>query len=582
MIDKLILTLTGMLLATTTLASDLLTPVVLNQQVLDRYASWDFALAERDQSWFAYYGEDNQLYVRRPNGDEIGLGATDRPRQQSGLAMTPAGEDGLALLWRDKLPRKQLYFVPRIDPKGDVPSPIVVGSEESEPLTALKMTQDARGIHLLWLGEKEDPDSEEKYHLYFRTISPDGETLSPVEQVMPGLYPAWIVGENSIPVFSWMEYENELAMTMRIFDRAEKSFGPLVKIADAPTISPLFEAFQSGDRWFLLWLGKYDEEQLLEGIYSDDQGQTWKRFAIEELRGLNQGFINVATDHQQHILIALDGNWRFTDPNDTKNNVYVIRSSDNGTTWQKPQTVRPEQYRPTKAQFPMLSLGTQPGTVMLAWEDWRDIRPNVYVSYSRDFGATWEPALPLGRPGVWNLGLDPLSRVLLPGPEGRFHLIAKQYVDGFLQGRQNLVLYTFNWDELQKSVATFKQTQATEARLRERITTYWQAMQDGQYEVTYALMDPFFREARAFNDYRNTMGIVQYHSHQIGPVAQQGNIAKVQVEVEASVPEFEAPSGKKISQPRRTIPLVDTWVFVNEDWYREYYDGVSEAPLTRY
>lgn len=581
MINKLILTLTGVLLAATTLAADFLTPEVLNQQVPGRYTVWDLVLSGQD-TWFAYYGADNKLYVRRPNGDEIGLGATDRSTDQSGLAMVQAGESGLALFWRDKLPSKTLFMLPKLDSSGSVSTPIVVGGEESAPLPVLKMAQDEKGTYLLWLGEKVDLETNEKYHLYFRTVEPDGKTLSSIEQVLPGLYPAWIVDEKVIPIFSWTEHQDQRAMMMRVFDRDKKSFRPPVKIADAPPISPIFEAFKSGHRWFLVWLGTHEDKLLFEGVYSDDQGQTWKRFAFEELRGFNQGGIDVATGHQGHILIAIDGNWRFTDPKDTKNNVYVIRSSDNGTTWQKPQTVRPEEYRPTKGQYPMLAMGTQPGTVMLAWEDWRDIRSNIYVSYSRDYGATWEPALPLGRPGIWNLGLNPLARALKSGPDGRFRLVAKQYQNTSAQGSQDLVLYTFNWEELQKSAAAFAHDQGTEDRLRDRMGTYWQAMIDRQYETSYALMDPFFRDARSLVDYQNTMGIVHYQSYQIGKIAQKGNIAKVQITIESSVPEFTTSSGKKVSLPLKSTSFIDTWLFVNNDWYREYYDGVAEASLTRY
>jgi hypothetical protein len=583
MINKLMLTLSGVLLAATVWAADLLNPEVLNQQDPNRYTIWDLVLSGQDKPWFAYYGADNKLYVRRPGGDEIGLGATDRATDQSGLAMVQSGANGVALFWRDKLPSKTLFLIPKLEPTGDVPTPIVVGGDESAPLPALKMAQDEKGTYLLWLGEKVDPQSNEKYHLYFRTVEPDGKTLSPVEQVLPGLYPAWIVDEKVIPIFSWTERQEQRAMMMRVFDRDKKSFGPPVKIADAPPISPLFEAFKSGQRWFLVWLGIYGENQLLfEGAYSDDQGQTWKRFAFEELRGFNQGGIDVVTDHQGHILITLDGNWRFTNPDDTKNNVYLIRSSDNGATWQKPQTVRPEEYRPTKGQYPMLALGTEPGTVMLAWEDWRDIRSNVYVSYSRDYGATWEPALPLGRPGVWNLGLNPQARVFLSGSDGRFQLLARQYQNTSAQGSQDLVLYTFNWEELKKSAAAFTQPQGTEERLRERIAAYWQAMIDRDYETSYAFMDPFFRDARPLTKYRSAMGVVHYHSYQVGKMARKGNIAKVRVKVESSVPEFTAPSGKKVSQPLKSVSFVDTWIFVNDDWYREHYDRVSEASFTRY
>jgi hypothetical protein len=587
---KFFLTLASVLLAAIAQADDRLNPVVLNQHVLDQYATWDFALSESGKPWFAYYGVDNLLYVRRPDGTEVALGATDRSRQQSGLAIAPVDER-LSLFWRDKLPRKNLYLLPKLDPTGAAPPPVVVGSEESEPLVRMNLAQGGGVDYLLWMGEKGDPKSGEKYHIYFRTVDQDGKALSPVEQVMPGIYPAWIVAPDVIPVFSWMMYEDKPAMTMRVFDRAKKSFSPLVKIADAPTISPIFEAFKSGDRWFLLWLGHYGDkgELLLEGTYSDDKGQTWKRFAIEDLRGLDMGSVSIVSDQKTNLIIALYGNRQLMDPTNTtniKNNVYVVRSTDNGTTWQKPQTVRSDELRLTKAQYPVLALGSQPGTVMLAWEDWRDIRPNVYVSYSKDYGATWEPALPLGRPGVWNLGLD-LQPHSMIGREDRFSLIAKQYKDDALSANKDYVLYSFTWDEVKRNAAEFKiselqRAHATEARLRERATQYWQAMQDGQYEMTYAIMDPFYRSQRDLKAHLSSKGRVKYHRFQVGPIVQKGNLARVQIEIETSVPEFKLPDGKIISQPAKTVSFLQTWVFLNDDWHLEYYDEMAEKSSTSY
>ncbi|MFZ1642938.1 MAG: hypothetical protein WAV07_16210 [Candidatus Contendobacter sp.] len=584
---KLIFALVGMLLAVVATAADTLNPTVLNGHSPDQYTGWDFTLSGKGSPWFAYYGADNTLYVRRPDGAEVGLGATDRPRQQSGLAMTPVG-DGVAVLWRDKLPQKHLYLIPKLDPAGVPPPPVVVAGEESDPLTRLKLERAGEVEYLLWLGEKGDPATKEQYHLYFRTVEQDGKVLSPVERVMPGRYPAWIIDQDVIPVFSWMVHEGKLAMTLRVFDRAKKSFGPLTKIADAPPITPIFEAFKSGDRWFLLWLGQYDNDakMLLEGLYSDDKGQTWKRFALDELRGLDIGGLSIATDHKGHILIALDGNRRLIDPDDSKDNVYLVRSTDNGATWQKPQTVRDDDLRLTRAEYPVLALGAQPGTVMLAWEDWRGIRPNVYVSYSKDYGATWEPALPLGRPGVWNLGLNARPRLLL-NRDDRFWLVARQYKDDTLElGQRDYVLYPFTWDEVRRNAEGFRiseiQARATEVRLRERVTQYWQAMQDGQYETAYALTDPFFRHKRDLKTYLSSTGAIKYHRYQVGPIVQKGNLARVQMEFESEVPEFKLPNGKIVSQPRKTMTLLETWVFVNDNWYREYYDEMAEKSSTSY
>lgn len=582
MIRKLILTLAGTLLAAVANATDLLNPLVLNQHAPDRYTEWKLLLSEQDKPWFAYYGADNKLYVHRPSGDEVGFGATDRPLEQSGLAMTKTGEKQIALFWRDKQPRKTLFLVPKLEPGGVTPTPISIGGSESEPLTALEIAHDQNNTYLLWLGEKGNPDQEETYHIYFSTLAADGKTLAPIEQVLPGLYPAWIIDEKVIPVFSRVEGE-QAAIAMRIFDREKQTFSATKKIAEPPPVlNSIFQAFKSGQRWFVIWLAQYEQKNLLEGIYSDDQGENWKRFAFEELRGLNQGLINIATDNKGHIIIALDGNKRFADPTDTKNNVYVIRSSDNGTTWEKPQTVRSEDLKYTKGQYPMVAMGKEPGTVMLAWEDWRDIRPNVYVSYSKDYGATWEEALPLARPGVWNLGLNSQSRELMVGTDGRFRLVANQYANTSTKSKQDIVLYTFNWEELKRNAASFTASQGTEEALRERMSNYWQAMIDAKYDIAYAFMDPFFRDARNLKNYQDTMGFVKYHSYQFGKVAIKGNLAKVELRVEGSVPEVTTPSGKKISQARKPITFVDTWVFVNDGWYREYYDSLNEVSFTRY
>jgi hypothetical protein len=42
------------------------------------------------------------------------------------------------------------------------------------------------------------------------------------------------------------------------------------------------------------------------------------------------------------------------------------------------------------------------------------------------------------------------------------------------------------------------------------------------------------------------------------------------------------PSGKVISQPRKAIKFVETWVYVNGEWYREFYDGAAEQGFTDY
>ena len=114
------------------------------------------------KGWFAYYGEDdNTLFVRRPDGSEAALGASDRQRYQSGVAIAATGQD-LAVLWRDKLPEKTLYFLPGLGPSGSTPQPRVVGGQESEPLPRIQMGHRDGVTYLLWLGEKGNQDEQDQ------------------------------------------------------------------------------------------------------------------------------------------------------------------------------------------------------------------------------------------------------------------------------------------------------------------------------------------------------------------------------------------------------------------------------------
>jgi hypothetical protein len=171
--------------------------------------------------------------------------------------------------------------------------------------------------------------------------------------------------------------------------------------------------------------------------------------------------------------------------------------------------------------------------------------------------------------------------------DDRFWLVARQYKDDTLSSaHKDYVLYTFTWDEARQNAEGFKiaevRARATEARLRERATQYWQAMQDGQYETAYAMMDPFFRSKRPLKAYLSSTGAIKYHRYQVGQIVQKDNIARVQMEIESSVPEFKLPNGKTISQSAKTMTFWETWVFVNDNWYHEDYDELAEKRSTSY
>jgi hypothetical protein len=565
-------------------------PKVLNQHPINQNADRDYTLDMKGGLWLAYYDIDSFLCVRRPDGSEVKLGAQDREQYQSGLALD-AGQESLALLWRDKFPQKTLYLLPSLAATGSAPQPVAVGGDESEPLTRLKVARQDDSVYLMWLGEKPDSETKQRFHLYFRSSEDGGKTFSEIDRVLPGFYPMWIMDKDSIPVFSWSNALGRQAMVMRRFDRTSKTFGPIVEIAATPEqISPIYRAFESAGRWFVLWLAQHGDGRdfLLEGAYSEDKGQSWKRFAFDSIKGLDLSHLVAATDGKGHIALAFSGTRRLREDNpNAKNDLYFTTSSDNGASWSDPRRFRSPEHQITHARFPALSFGSAPGTLIMAWEDWRDIRPNVYVAYSTDYGITWQKEIPLGLPGRVNLGMDfKIERALSRHGEN-YHLVVNKFdTDNFR--KSDLVDYSFTLTDLKQPVLSspaleLEKTNLNEERLRQRVALYWDAMQREDYATTYALMDSFFQSQVDRQSYLLKMGTIKYQNFRIEGMERLGKIAKLKITVDAGVPEFKSPTtGKSYSKPQQSYTFIDTWLFISGDWYREYNEESSGKRYTQY
>jgi len=572
------------LLVTVSLQAEGLNAEKLTQEPIPEHGLWNYVIDQQGKLWTAYYSDENTgLHIRRPDASEFLIKPSEQASSLSGLAVAPTADD-VMMLWRAKQPQKNIYFLPSAGSAGDTPTFIPVAGEESEPLTRFKLAQRENTTYLLWYGEKDDADTQQKYHLYFRYAEgEDQQKLSEIERVLPGYYPAWIVDDKYIPVFSWANIDKQLVIAMRRFNRQDKSFGPVTKVTDAPPISPIFQTFQSGERWFVLWLGHYGDgsELLLEGTYSDDKGETWERFAFEAIKGLDISRVDMASDEEGHLLIALSGSWRLVRSGE-KEDIYVIRSADNGTTWADPERIRPENTWHTEAKTPSVAFGPEKGEAVIIWEDWRDVRSNVRVGYSSDYGATWGQVTSIGVSGQYNLGLDFKVPKSLVRHGDRWHVVAKRYINDTLK-TYDLIAYDFSLDELNKKRAAIQENpeKLSESRLKERITAYYQALMKEDFQSTYALSDPFFRARRSLDNYLKQLGRIKYHSFDIGEIEIRGRLARVVENFEASVPEFEV-NGKKVSKPLQPYTYNAYWVFLDGDWYREYYNEANDIRYTRY
>lgn len=586
-----------------TLSAEPLTSVPLSSA-----NAWTYALDANQDLWLAYYDERRLLHLRNPRGEDHLLAPPDREQAPSGLAMAAVGND-VSILWRDKFPDKGLYLA-RGSRMAQGLEALEIGAE-TEPLANIRAQWIQDRLHALWVGERRDPETGELYFIYHRAVQPDTGKLTSITRLMQGIYPVWASNQNGdLMVLSWIRNQTPVHIAMRFRphdadpEAEDGGFGPAVKVAEVEEIAPVFEAFQSGDRWFALWLAQMTGDVsglLLQGAYSDDQGATWQRFSFDGLKGFDIADVKTLADGEGRILMALTGRDRHTNE-EGKQDVLLLRSDDHGTTWSSPIYIRAmtdkggqtDQTREdglvhaladVHARSPSLAAGGAPGEVLLVWEDWRAIRSRLYASLSTDFGQTWTLSnVPLPHEPGTNLGLrfEPNAAWF---QDGRYHLIAEQSTDDGFRTK-HLVQLSFTAEELAAWAARAGESvdqAAREALLRERSQAYWQAMLDEDYTTNYDFLDPFFRERVSRIDYLAGMGRIKYTEANLEDVEIDGSRAMVVTQIRASVPPFRAPrTGEMISVPEREAKVFNVWLWLDDNWYKEYYLEGQDLKYTRY
>lgn len=567
---------------------------VLSQSIMASSSDWEYVHDALGGHWLAYYDRDRLLRLHGPDGQERLLVPDARAQAPSGLALSGI-DKGTLVLWRDKYPDKGLYLLDtdQLTPEATSIKPLEIGAD-TEPLVRFVAQSDAKGLtHLLWYGEKAGQPTNNIHNLYYRKLNRASQELSPIELVMAGIYPVMVSDpQGNLAVLSW-QGDDEGGRIVSRFRPASGAFAEAVTVADdVSDITPIFEAFRSGSRWFAIWLAQrgFDKRDFqLEGARSDDNGKTWTRFGFEDLRGHDIASLNVATDEKGHILLAISGRDRSEHDKD-KQEVYLIHSTDRGETWSKavqPRTGDESILALFHARNPSVAFGQKPGQVLVVWEDWRDIRSSLYASLSNDYGANWTISdVPLPRESGVNLGLRYEPNAVYATGDG-FRLIAERFTDDTLKGKQLVELALDEaslkaFDEAAHAERN-RQTETGEAGLRERVEGYWKAMQADDYNTTYTYLDPFFKAATPLNIYLSNMGKIKYSEAKIDSITIKGPIAEVVTTIRAHVPAFKAPTtGELIEQPERVVPVVNRWLWVDGEWVNEFRIESQDIVFTRY
>jgi hypothetical protein len=438
--------LVGLVLFLLSAAGTQASETALNEKPFDYTRPWAFRGDGAANVWTAYYSTDGNLYLREGKREPLVMNTEEKKGASAGLALEVDGSQ-IDLAWREKTTRKELLFRHSADSGKTFEKTMSLGGD-TEPLTRIEMGSNKNSVYLAWLGEKRFPVLEgerKEYNIFFSSSRDSGKTFSTPFQVTEGyrlsIYPGLLVDDSGACVFSWSQSLLDQAsyLVVRKYDQSLDKWDAPVNIAKTMKVV-FFKTFRAKERLFCIWDHFMKREDfVVEGAYSDDRGKTWKGFSFGDTKGLDIGVMDIASDDQGHIYIVYSGKAELS----AKNEVFLIRSSDNGTTWEKPLVPRHYPFNNTKAQNPV-TIATK-GGVVVAWEDWRNIRPSIYMNYSKDYGKTWQEAdVPLTEPGKENTTLDPLVRGFLY-QDGEFQLAAQRHKSDALIER-DLVLIKFKAD----------------------------------------------------------------------------------------------------------------------------------------
>lgn len=205
------------------------------------------------------------------------------------------------------------------------------------------------------------------------------------------------------------------------------------------------------------------------------------------------------------------------------------------------------------------------GAVVAVWEDYRNIRPNIYLDYSPDGGKSWQEApRPIEEPGRY---VSERPQLLVKDEKllvlfDRFHsdsrkrrdYVYKEFPYGAEMGMAGLPAV--------EPLSPEKKQQ----RLEERVQRFWNLRVEGKFAETYEFFDPVFRAQVTRDQFQAQQGKIDYQSYQLRDTAIQGNIAEAVVEMEFSIPETEI-MGQKFSVDQKKDIIRSEWVWVYDNWY---------------
>jgi hypothetical protein len=414
--------------------------ILTTEQFFSRYNPTTFKMDGRGNFWASYYDLDGEFHVRNVTEDKdfhIGKG-----KGKSGRGFVVEVQDNnIYVAWREKAAEgKKVYFRTIYDGKS-LSDPVLLDENSTEALTRIKIGADSKGnVFVAWFGER--VVEKHRYHIYASASNDFGRTFSTPKNLTIGydnsIYPTLLVDETNAYIFSYSIRSGKHLMIFRKTSDGGKTWTDPAVIKELEgTVTLFIEPLKVGKRLHVFWYTTTENTPMIEYAYSDDEGTTWKTKIFDETRAFGTVSMNVTHDSKNGIYLAIAGRQE-----DKKDKVYFLGSDDNGTTWRALTPLRHYPYENTRATFPVVEARDN-GTVLIVWNDYRNIRRNLYMQYSTDYGRTWqEKDVPLEEPGKYNTAYWPYGDTLIFSKD-KYYLLAYRFRDDRVLEEADLLLLDF-------------------------------------------------------------------------------------------------------------------------------------------
>lgn len=534
-------------------------------------ADWAVSPTARGDVAIAYYDDDRSVKVRTPQA-VIFDSKTEYPAGSlSGLALVAQGE---RLWWafRPKEPVREIAVRSSDGLKLSIDA-------ETLPLPRIALVPEGdRGLTVFWTGEKALDKATNESSIGRAVFDAFGKPMH-IDDTLPG----------ELPNVTRLDDGKTLLVTNHAYSAGgkvsawiggEDGKAAVSEVASGVASVQPTGSFVDGKRMFAYWVnesGREQGENQLQLAYSDD-GREWKTSSLEWDRKGYPNQLSVAGDGAGNLVMAamtgmLQGDGKRV------NRVKLYHSRDGGANWQGPFDARASTFDYAKEEAAAVALLSN-GKFLVLWTDWRFARPTLRYSLFRA-----GEVQPLVHDAPFGRAQDSVARLPLKSPEkgvfeagGRVSVAAERPDDMFLS--KSIVLLTADVAELEKPAAEALVPDAE--RLAQRVNALGKAMVDKRYADAYEFFDPFYRARVPVNKYLETQGRIEYKAYEFMENSDiQGIAANAKVKIVASVPAFS--SGKaRFEAAEKELESVGRWLWIDGEWYREYFSQALEKRYTQF